>query len=308
MNFNSEVLTSLTIALGLIGLSQKRSTWLSGLLLILGTVNTPAVSVAVALALVYLSWAQKREKLLVILPLCAGGILLESYLRRGSPWIMGYENNHGVPTDLPYSGLPGFSYPLFLGLISILFSFGKGLLFFLPSVFLPPAFQSSHSGADFEDQNKTLYRAWIIFLIGLVLVYSKWWSWYGGLSWGPRFFLFGAFPASYILSRNLYRSQGKWIFVTGLALTLSLWVGLNGLIFGWDYLDVCSRFNYQLEAFCWYVPEYSVLIRPFIVSKSFGVKEWVAVSYYIVVYLYFAVPLVIRGISKWIPERKTVSN
>ena len=38
---------------------------------------------------------------------------------------------------MPYSGRQGFSYPFFLGLISILFSFGKGLIWFSPGLLLP---------------------------------------------------------------------------------------------------------------------------------------------------------------------------
>ena len=36
-----------------------------------------------------------------------------------------------VATILTYSGRPGFSYPLFFGVLSVLFSFGKGLVCFM---------------------------------------------------------------------------------------------------------------------------------------------------------------------------------
>ena len=44
---------------------------------------------------------------------------------------------HGIKTIMPYSGRPGFSYPFLFGLLSILFSFGNGLLFFTPGLLLP---------------------------------------------------------------------------------------------------------------------------------------------------------------------------
>ena len=65
----------------------------------------------------------------------ATSILLEAWIRRGSPFATGYENERGLRTLLPYSGLPGFTYPFVLGVLSSLFSFGKGLLFFAPGCF-----------------------------------------------------------------------------------------------------------------------------------------------------------------------------
>ena len=47
------------------------------------------------------------------------------------------EVEHGYRTYLPYSGQPGFSYPLLFGVVSLVFSFGKGILFFAPGLFLP---------------------------------------------------------------------------------------------------------------------------------------------------------------------------
>ena len=41
----------------------------------------------------------------------------------------------GFRTALPYSGQPGFSYPFFFGVLSVLFAFGRGLVFFAPGLF-----------------------------------------------------------------------------------------------------------------------------------------------------------------------------
>ena len=62
--------------------------------------------------------------------------MLENTVLRKSAFSSGYENNHGYQTLLPYSGLPGFSYPPFYGVLSMLLSFGKGLLFFAPGLVL----------------------------------------------------------------------------------------------------------------------------------------------------------------------------
>ena len=48
-----------------------------------------------------------------------------------------YADDHGSITVMPFSGRPGFSYPAFFGILGIVFSLGKGLLFFAPGLFLP---------------------------------------------------------------------------------------------------------------------------------------------------------------------------
>ena len=70
------------------------------------------------------------------LPACAASlVLLENAVQHGNPLEGGYANDAGRRTALPYSGLPGFSYPLFFGVLSVLFSFGRGLVFFAPGLF-----------------------------------------------------------------------------------------------------------------------------------------------------------------------------
>ena len=95
----------------------------------------PATAVGLALAAGVLCGHRRRLRYLALPALAGGLILLEHLLRRGEPFAGGYTSEAGHPTVLPYSGLPGFSYPLFFGLLSVLFSFGKGLVFFAPSLF-----------------------------------------------------------------------------------------------------------------------------------------------------------------------------
>src|SRR5206468_4886727 len=129
-----------------------------------------------------------------VVPVVAAVLLLgiESWVRRGSPLVSGYDGNAGAQTVLPYSGRPGFSYPLFFGVLSILLSFGKGLLFFAPGLLLPVAADA----ADVPARLRQCYQYCLLFLVGLVIAYAKWWAWYGGFFWGPRFLLFASFPAS----------------------------------------------------------------------------------------------------------------
>lgn len=77
----------------------------------------------------------------------------------------------------------GWTVPFLTGFTGLLFSFGKGIVFYSPLVLLA-AFGLF-----------TLYRQGIkdlsLLAIGLLvvhlLIYSSWWSWHGGWSWGPRF-------------------------------------------------------------------------------------------------------------------------
>ena len=80
---------------------------------------------------------QDRQLRNLILPVAAVGlILMENTVRHGSPMATGYIQEYGFKTVMPYSGLPGFSYPFLFGLISILFSFGKGLVWYFPGLLL----------------------------------------------------------------------------------------------------------------------------------------------------------------------------
>ena len=99
-------------------------------------INSPPLLLPLMITTFKLSWDAKKLWYFGIPACTVVGILAEGWMRRGSPFLTGYEGNRGFQTLLPYSGLPGFSYPLILGILSILFSFGKGLLFFTPGLVL----------------------------------------------------------------------------------------------------------------------------------------------------------------------------
>nr|MDQ3348897.1 hypothetical protein [Acidobacteriota bacterium] len=157
---------------------------------VLGVVNAPATAVGLLLAAVWRTWKDRRADGLIALAVAAGLIVLENTIVRGGPFDSGYHGDRGVVTVLPYSGMPGFSYPLLFGLASLLFSFGKGLLFFAPGVLLVMDARRR------RPELATCLELSIAFLAGLLLVYSQWWAWYGGWTWGPRFLLFAIYPSS----------------------------------------------------------------------------------------------------------------
>jgi hypothetical protein len=134
---------------------------------------------------------------------------------------------------------------------------------------------------------------WFLIVLGLVLAYASWWSWYGGWYWGPRFFLFASLPASWILAKLIHTGR-KSLFlsvVLPLFVTFSLWVGVNGVVFQQKTLDVCIANNYALEHLCWYVPEFSPLLRPFIIPTTLLLEDRLIFILFTVAWLYTMVPL-----------------
>jgi hypothetical protein len=219
----------------------------------------------------------------------AGAIMLEAWIRRGSPFVTGYEDNHGVRTILPYSGRAGFSYPLLFGLLSILFSLGRGLVFFTPGLLL----WLSRRTRRLVREQRHLIVLMLLVVAGLILVYAKWWAWYGGLSWGPRFFVFAAVPASALLAVRLrHPGEAVWAILVILGvLTLSTWVAVSGVITDPSEFAFCVENNYALESLCWYTPEYSPLWRPLVEFPDIPASTAVVAAYCALVYAYLAAPL-----------------
>jgi hypothetical protein len=287
--YGAEAVTALLVGVGFLAVQYGHALagWTA---VVIGVANTPASSVGLALASGMYAWRTRRLRQLAPVLAVAVVILLESWVRRGDPFVTGYEGNRGAETVLPYSGIPGFSYPFFFGVLSILFSFGKGLVFFAPGLLL----WTRETAAGVSERLRAAQGFWIWFVAGLVLVYAQWWSWYGGWTWGPRFFLIASLPASLALAARLRRvtdaSLGS-LAATGLVLTLSSWVGISGAAFDQRTLEVCHENHYALESLCWYVPEFSALWRPFVSFSSPLVTQGVYGVYCAVVYLALMAPV-----------------
>jgi hypothetical protein len=294
--FGAETFSAMTVGTGLAAWSTGR--WKTGTVLLgVGVANLPASFVGLALAMGWWAWRMKRVRALAPPALSAGLWLLENLVRHKSALSTGYENDHGFQTLLPYSGLPGFSYPTFFGVLSLLVSFGKGLLFFTPGLFL--AFGRGLEALRSVSEVLTL---WVLYVAGMVLVYGTWWAWYGGFTWGPRFLTFASLPASLLLAAQVRRPPRSLLAMTVVlaALLLSVWVGIDGATFGRYAQAQCQANHYYLESFCWYVPEFSVLWTPFVFRGQLWWTYYIVIAYVIGVTAYVAYPLLREWVvSAW---------
>jgi len=285
-----EVFTVILVAVGILAI-QYGYTFTGWISIILGVANTPATIVGLGFVVLALIWKSKKVRFVLALGVVLGIILFEAWFRSGG--IISYSGDRGYATIEPFSGQPGFSYPLFFGLISILFSFGKGIIWFSPGLLL----RVKKEWPGMSEKLYESYQLWLFFLLGLVLVYSKWWSWNGGWFWGPRFFLFASIPASFAIAANLqvqHKSIKFNLFIIAILL-LSFWVGVNGPVFGLNTLLVCQENGYWLDSLCLYVPEFGVLFRPFVeVESQLTLKNILFIVLNSIVFIYLALPIIIQ--------------
>ncbi len=96
-------------------------------------------------------------------------IMFYNYWRFGNPFETGYEN---------------FKGRFLVGFFGILFSPGKSLFLFNPLIlFGCLAFRSFLR----DERKMAVLFGWLI--VSHLILFSSWWSWQGGMSWGPRLML-----------------------------------------------------------------------------------------------------------------------
>ncbi len=291
--YYAEVFTAICVGVGIL-VATFGSSIAGWTAVILGVVNTPASILGLAFVVIKQILDSKRWRYVLVLAAAVCLLVAEAWIRLGHPLNTGYDNNAGARTVMPYSGFSGFSYPFFFGLLSILFSFGKGLIFFAPGLLLPIRSTILRMQQEKKFELFRVYLLWIAFLLGLILVYSRWWAWYGGWFWGPRFFLFASIPASFALAVRLhYRNTSLLInLLTLIVFCLSMWVGFNGVVFNPNLQGICYTRDYALEFLCHYTPEFSVLWYPFVIQERIKTGLIPYVVYSIIAFAYLAIPLI----------------
>ncbi len=291
INYYGEVFSAVCLTLGSVALATNKST-IGWLLSIFAVLNTPAMFIPFILMVLYLTWESKQIRLLLLLPATVILLLFENYIHTDGILAIFrtyLTSDHGFHTVLPYSGRVGYSYPFVLGVLSILLSFGKGLIFYCCGLLLI-GWAWKHISHPIE---RKLIILWSSIVLGLIIAYASWWSWYGGWYWGPRFFLFASVPAAWILAKLIHASKKSLLLSTVVLcmVTFSIWVGVNGVVFQQKTLDVCTADNYALESLCWYVPEFSPLLRPFIALTTLQLNDWLTLIFFAVIWLYLIASL-----------------
>ena len=293
--FGFEVFTAVLVGVGAMAVATGRSK-LGWPMIVLGVANSPATLVGLGLVAVVATWKTKRFHYLLAPAVAVVLILADSWVRSGAlvPSYVG--GDRGPRNVLPYSGLPGFSYPFAFGVLSIFFSFGKGLVFFAPGMFLPVRRVLSAV----KDELWSMQVLWLAFVIGLVLVYATWRGWDGGFFWGPRFFLVASLPASLALAARLRHGDESVLarFVTVTALALSTWVGISGATYGMAGLTMCDSSTGNVDDYlCAYTLEFSGLWHPFVEAQPLAAREVAFVALAGVVFVRLAAP-VVYGLSR----------
>ena len=269
-HFFTELTTLTLVVLGYLLFRTRRLA--GGVVMAIGIANSPALLPAFGVLMALEAWRQRRPSLLafVLLPLAIG--LLDNYFRNGVIFQSAYlaDAEHGSRTILPYSGLPGFSYPLLFGLLSITFSLGRGLVFFTPGLFLPLLSPWPLQSAELRRLTGVL----VLFVVVMALTYARWWAWYGGSAWGPRFFLLASIPATLLLASAMLQraeSAGWRVLWVPAMLILSAWVSIQGFVWGTQDFATCEQNDYAFEMLCWHTPEFSAPWRQF--ASGFHVAE-----------------------------------
>ena len=293
--YYGEVFTAVLVGTGLAIVTIRRS-WTGWAAVAIGVANTPATIGGLVLVVGKRMLDSRRLRYLLAGAAAVALITAETWIRHRQLIDRAYSTDHGPRTLAPYSGRAGFGYPFFFGLVSILFSFGKGLLFYVPGILLPVrrALQRVNS------RLWELYVLWVLFVVGLVLVYSRWWAWQGGGFWGPRFFLFASIPACLALAVRVHSPSAKALpnLLVMAVLALSVWVAINGAVYSGARLALCRQNGFSLEQLCFFVPEFSVLFRPVVYSKhALTTHDLAFIAFAVVVFVRMAVPLVMASLG-----------
>jgi hypothetical protein len=158
--FYGEVFTVMLVGAGLLAIA--RGVARSGIVAVaLGAANARATLLGLGFASLLHVWHTRKLRYFALVVLGAALVFGETWFRYGHPLANPYAGDAGFPTRLPYSGQPGFSYPFGFGLMSLLVSFGKGLVFFAPGILLWPR------SADLEHalQVRHAFRLWLGFVV-----------------------------------------------------------------------------------------------------------------------------------------------
>lgn len=278
--YYGEPFTALLVGIGLLAAVFGPALW-GWIAVAIGVANTPATLVGMGLAALARIIQRRRVRYALAVAGAFALIALENLIRHHNLFNTRYE--------------AGFTLPILIGILSILFSFGKGLIFFAPGLLLPV---KSRLFARDEESGRSLWRThvlWLVFLAGMILIYASWYQWGGDWFWGPRFFLIASFPASLALAIHLQRPGDSLVakLATLGALVLAAWGTISSVLFNlYAVADACGTLQH-LSPDCAYQPQTSALWYPLLsphLNPGFRPIAFSAICF--AVFAYLAVPLI----------------
>jgi hypothetical protein len=186
-----------------------------------------------------------------------------------------------------------------LGVLAILFSFGRGLMFFAPGLLLWLGKRTRQ-----VVPGRRVVLLMLLYVGGLVLVYAKWWAWDGGTTtWGPRYFVFAAIPASLFIAARVQHAGASAAIdaVTFVVLAVSGWIGVSGAIID---LSTVERNCGQTGGICRYAPEYSSLWQPVRSFPQLTPSTTIFAVYCGLIFCFLATPLIV-SMGRWFAPLRT---
>lgn len=222
------------------------------------------------------NWSRVVARLLAFgLPVLVFAVLMLIFndFRYGSPWLTGYEGDSGWPNPL-YDGSPGFSHPLWLGLVGLLLSPGKSIFLYSP-VLIPvllawPGFVRRHGIPGLT--LTILTAAWI-------LLYAKWWAWHGDVCWGPRYTVpltpLLCVPLALMVDRARDGDRLAGVAL-GIAFLIGLVIQMAAISVPFDiyWAESMREDYYNLPAFH-YIHDQSPLLNQFRIWAAYGDPDFI---------------------------------
>jgi hypothetical protein len=275
IGFSSDIFTALTMSGGVIVglLARTRSARVvAWLVFVIGAANTPVMFAATAAMAGYLILRRRQIRFAALPIVVFLGMVIEATAVSGRVSWTRYSNGveHGILPLMPWGDVEGFGWPLWSGLLAVLFSFGRGLVFFIPTIWAGATRQGDRvTGVE--------HALWVLG-VALIPIYSMWWAWDGGVGFGPRFFTILVVPAA-MATASLVEKPNRSILrsaVAALSVVLSLWVAVSGSVFGitTTAFDWCaSGGGFDNFVLCLYTPEYSNLWAPIWAADPVGARD-----------------------------------
>lgn len=179
-----------------------------------------------------------------IFPLLSlGSLFLYNWGRYGSFWEFGYNDERG------------FSNPLYVGVVGLLFSSGKGIFWYVPLLWVSLFFFRT-----FFRQHRHIAEAITIMFFSYLFGYAGWWSWHGGWCWGPRF-LVPLLPLLILPMGEFFRKE-KDFFWGAIILGISFVVQLSAVSVHYSFSQpTLFKPSSMTETMAYFIPKFSPIIN-----------------------------------------------